>query len=125
MGLGQFTGPRKTYEYVSDSGTSFFLSLDSTLGDLTEVDLTEATEETEAQNKPTRFEPRAVYWQGEIDGRIVRKRLVCGSDSALYASNKSEKLTIDDVEGKTTGRVGEKFSFPSFTGSSSGSGGGE
>lgn len=110
MPEGQFTGTRATYEYVADDGSLYLISLDETLGGLTGTGLDLANDTTTGTELPKRFVPRVVYWQGDLDGRIVRKALVCNTDGALYGA-KSTALTIDGVDGSTTGRRGEKFTF--------------
>lgn len=112
MPEGQFSGERKTYEYTDDLGNVYLLTLDATLGDLTDNGLTEATETTTGTPAPKRFEPRVVFWQGTLSGKSVRKQLVCGDPNApLYGLNVAQALTIDGVAGFTTGRKGEKLSF--------------
>lgn len=111
MGLGQYTGARGNYEYTSDDGTLYLVSTDRTLGDINGASLVLAADGSEGVTTPKRFRPRVVYWQGELSGRVVRKKIICDIDSTLYKNNKSVKLTIDDVEGFTTGRRGEKFSY--------------
>lgn len=111
MPEGQYTGRRGNYEYTSDDGTEYLINTDRTLGAIPNTDLQLATQGTNAVNPPKRFYPRVVFWQGELNGRIVRKKIVCDNTSSLYQKNKSERLTIDGVEGFTTGRRGEKFSY--------------
>lgn len=112
MPEGQFSGARASYEYTSDTGASYLLTLDETLGTVANNGLVAATTATTAISAPKRFQPRVVYWQGTLDGRIVRKQLVCGTAAAtLYASNVSQAVTIDGVAGVTTGRKGEQVSF--------------
>ena len=112
MPEGQFTGERKAYLYENDNGTKYVMQLDGTLGDLTGSNLEDYTGQDGAQPKPTRFEPRGVYWQGKLGDRQVRKFIVCNaSGSTLYESDTSQELTIDGVAGYTTGRRGEQLSF--------------
>lgn len=111
MPEGQYTGQKAIYEYTADSGETYLLSLDATLGDIAECNLTKANTNTTGLPKPLRFKPRVVFWQGTLDGRQVRKSLVCETDSTLYETDKSSSLTIDGVTGKTTGRRGETFSY--------------
>lgn len=114
MPEGQFTGSRQTYVYTNDAGEEYLITTDATLGDLENTGLVVATAANTAGASPApkRFTPRAVYWQGELDGNVVRKRLVCGAAEAdLYGSDISQAVTIDGVAGFTTGRVGEKLSF--------------
>lgn len=110
MPEGQFSGQRATYEYESDNGTIYLISLDETLGSITGSGLGLADSSTTGIELPKRFIPRVVFWQGDLNGRVVRKSLVCNTDGTLYTA-KSVALTIDGVEGSTTGRRGEKFTF--------------
>lgn len=111
MPEGQFLGSRKAYVYTADDATSeYYILLDETLASLAGVSLPAYTGQTGVQPLPKRFKPRIVYWESN-DG-VYRKRITCGSGAAtLYAANTSQTLTIDGVDGRTTGRVGEKFSF--------------
>lgn len=112
MPEGQFSGERKTYEYTSDTGATYLLTLDATIGDLTDNGLTPATQTTTGIPAPKRFEPRVVFWSGLLGTKQVKKSLVCGTtDAPLYDLNISQALTIDGVNGTTTGRKGEKLSF--------------
>ena len=113
MPEGQFTGPRKVYEYTMDSGTSIQLALDETNGSLTGTGLTLAGATSTAGFAPPRFKPRGVYWQGDLNGSIKRKFITCNAGAALYNQNVSQALEIDGVPGKTTGRRGEKLSWSS------------
>lgn len=111
MPEGQFSGSRAKYEYLSDSGTVFKLTLDQTLGDIEAAGLTPATATSTAVNKPVGFKPRVVFWQGELNGDIKRKEIVCDRTSTLYATDVSQSLTVDSVAGVITGRRGEKLTF--------------
>lgn len=119
MPEGQFTGSRKVYIYNSDNNEdTYLITTDETLGDLAEVGLTAATQATaDASNGrlPTGFKPRVVYWQGELDDKVVRKKLICGSTAATaYNSVTPTNITIDGVAGSTTGRRGERVTFLSL-----------
>ena len=114
MPEGQYSGQRKSYIYESDAGKTYILLLDSTLASLANTGLVEATTANAATATPApkRFKPRVVFWQGTLNGRVVRKALVCGDvTSTLYAKDTSQDVTIDGVAGSTTGRRGEKLSF--------------
>lgn len=114
MPEGQYSGQRKSYIYESDAGKKYILLLDSTLASLANTGLVEATTENAASATPVpkRFKPRVVFWQGTLNNRTVRKALVCGDVTAtLYAKDISQDVTIDGVDGSTTGRRGEKLSF--------------
>ena len=110
MPEGQFSGQRAAYEYVSDDGSKYLLTLDVTLGGIGATGLTAASSGSTAVAKPDRFTPRVVFWQGILNGRTVRKELVCDADGTIYTNN-SQALTIDGVAGTTTGRRGEKLTF--------------
>lgn len=114
MPEGQYTGQRKSYIYESDAGKKYILLLDSTLAGLANTGLVEATSgnTADATPAPKKFKPRVVFWQGTLNNRTVRKALVCGDVTAtLYAKDTSQTVTIDGVDGSTTGRRGEKLSF--------------
>lgn len=114
MPEGQYTGQRQSYIYESDAGEAYILLLDATLAGLAGTGLVAATAANAAGASPTpkRFRPRGVYWQGTLDGRVVRKRIICGTtESTLYQSDVSQSLTIDGVAGSTTGRTGEQLTF--------------
>lgn len=111
MPEGQFSGSRAKYEYLSDSGTIFKLTLDETLGNIEAAGLTVALPTSTAVNKPTGFKPRVVFWQGTLNGDVKRKEIVCGRTSTLYATDASQALTVDGVAGVITGRRGEKLTF--------------
>lgn len=116
MPVGQFSGTRASYVYTSDTGALYVLQLDETLGDLTGagLDAYDPASPGSATPKPTRFQPRGVYWQGTATGfETKRKFITCGTlDATLYDSNVRQTLTIDGVAGVTTGRRGEQISFP-------------
>ena len=115
MPEGQFSGVRKTYNYISDSGSVIALSLDATLGDLSENGLSEANNDNLGNNKPLRFKPRGVYWQGTLNNATKRKFIICAANATIYRADRSQALTIDGVAGKTTGRRGEVLTYPSVT----------
>lgn len=116
MPEGQFTGERGVYLYTADSGDLFLIQTDKTLGDLAECGLVAATtgNSTEATPAPKRWKPRVTFWQGTLDGKTVRKSLICNRNSDLMESNTPTALTVDGVAGSTTGRKGEKISFLSL-----------
>lgn len=113
MPVGQYVGPRVPYLYSTDVGEVIVLLKDATLGDIPECGLERATTQTigNATPEPTRFKPRVVFWQGQLDGQIVRKELVCAANSPLYISGQSLEVNIDGVLGSTTGRRGEQQTF--------------
>lgn len=105
-------GARKKYKYTMDDGTVIKLRLDQTLGDLAACGLANLTTGDNAGNKPLSFKPRVVFWQYVgADGKISRKELVCAQTSPAFISVDNYTLTIDGLEGQTTGRRGEQISF--------------
>lgn len=112
MPEGQYLGTRTTYNYQMENGDEIQLVLDTTIGSIASNDLVPATTGDGSTPKPLRFEPRGVYWEGELDGAKKRKFVPCNPTAPLYLSNTSTTLTIDGVAGRTTGRRGEKLSFP-------------
>lgn len=113
MPEGQFLGKKGSYIYTADSGALYVLRRDQTLATLPGVDLPPATVNSDnLQATPQGIKYRGVYWQSELNGRLVRKFIICGSVlSTLYEKDVSTDLTIDGVAGYTTGKKGEAVSF--------------
>ena len=111
MPEGQYSGSRSKYEYVSDGGTTYKLTLDDTLATLTGTNLVAAAADSTAIPKPTNFKPRVVFWQGVLNGVQKRKEIVCNPTSTLYAVETGQALSVDGVAGTITGRRGEKLTF--------------
>ncbi len=112
MAEGQFTGPRKRYQYTTDQDDTLNIRTDATLGDLAGAGMG-AFVAGEGTPKPTGFQPRGVYWKGTQAGyEDKRKFIICGTvDATLYASDTPQAVTIDGVAGITTGRRGEQVTF--------------
>lgn len=108
---GNALGPRGYFRYVSDTGKAYNILTDVDLG--TAGGLTLAS--TGADTLPRKFECRGVYAEGTVAGRVVRRFVPCAADSAAYNSDVSTAITIDGSNFLTTGRRGEKASFPKFT----------
>lgn len=113
MAEGQFSGTKGAYIYRTDTGTGYVIRRDQTLATVNGTDLQPATPTNQGGGRlPQGLKPRGVHWQGVLNGRIVRKFVICGSPiAALYEAPGSVPLTIDNVEGFTTGRRGESQSF--------------
>lgn len=104
---GQTLGTRSFYAYTSDSGAVYSLLLDDSLAAAGGL-----TASASNPSPPRRFQPRCVYVEGTVGGGIVRKKIVCAADSALYDSETSGTVTIDTIVFQSTGRRGERLSFP-------------
>jgi hypothetical protein len=104
---GQTTGPRAWYSYESDGGVLYSLFLDETLAAAGGLTLDDTN-----PSPPRRFTPRVVFVQATIAGAIARKAIVCAPGNALYNTETSATVTIDGVAFSTTGRRGERLSFP-------------
>ena len=111
MAEGQFSGRKRAYVYVSDANDTYIIRRDATLGDLAGADLEPATTSADGTSKPTNFKMRGVHWEGILNGRVVRKFLICNRTGEFYQLNQSVALTIDGVPGFITGRRGEVASF--------------
>lgn len=108
---GNTLGPRAYFRYVSDSGVNYNILTDVDVG--TAGGLVQAT--TGAQRKPGGFELRGVYAEATVGGRLVRKFVPCSATSPAYNTDVSTAITIDGSNFLTTGRRGERASFPRFT----------
>lgn len=111
MPEGQFSGPRGRYVYTSDSGQQYILTLDVTLAAVTGTGLSVAAPGGTIPPPPKKFKPRIVWWQGVLSGKVVRKRVVCNRPSPLYETPGASAIAIDGVDGRTTGRVGERLTY--------------
>jgi hypothetical protein len=107
---GNTLGARAYFRYVSDSGALYNILTDVDLG--TAGGLVEAT--TGAPTLPRRFRVRGVWAEGTVDGRVVRKFIPCADTAAIYDTDVSTAVTVDGVNFITTGRIGERASFPRF-----------
>ena len=110
---GNTLGTRGWYIYESDASSG-----GSTVqyGILTDDSLAEAAGfdpmTTPIEGLPRRFRMRYVLCQ-KSDDPTVRKRLwIPTQDNPLYNSRASQTVEIDGEEFVTTGRVGERMSFP-------------
>jgi hypothetical protein len=106
---GQFTGGKDCYVYVDDSDNNIVITRDVTLAELPGTGLMPFTNQV-VQNKPVGFSPRVVFWQGVLNGKTVRKELIVNRTGTLYTTQ-SQHLTVDGVDGSTTGYRGEKLTF--------------
>lgn len=110
MPEGQFLGTRSAYVYTTDSEDLYIIQVDDTMASLAGTELEAYTGQSGAKPIVKRFKTRFVYW--EAKDRSKRKRIICGKpDAALYAQETSSTVTVDGVEGFTTGRVGEKMTY--------------
>jgi hypothetical protein len=103
-------GNRKYFVYTDDTGEQYNILTDEDLGIAGGLTVATAGNPT----LPRRFKPRGVYVEAVVEGENVRKFLVCSDTSPAYASNISTNVTIDGTVFQTTGRRGEKASFPRF-----------
>lgn len=117
MAEGQFLGPKGKFVYTADDGRLFLMRMDISLVlSNSGLEAYDPATHAAAQNAPKRFKPRVVFWRGTLTSgaitRNVAKALVCGKNSAtLYTYTSPLSITIDGVDGATTGRRGEKLSF--------------
>lgn len=107
MPSGQTLGNRAYFAYTADDGSVYSLQLDETLGLAAGL-----TPDILAPNRPINFKPRYVLYEGVVDGKKVRKRLVCNSNFLAYNTDQTATTVIDGVGYQSTGRVGEKLSYP-------------
>lgn len=105
---GNRLGTKTVVTYVTDAGVLINLQVDSDL-----IISNSGLEISQAgQPKPLRFKPRVVFAQARVDGRTVRKALICGTnDAGLYSTNVPQSFDIDGLNFTTTGRRGETQSF--------------
>ncbi len=113
MGVSKFSGIKAAYLYPADDGRTYLILRNVVLASIPGCNLKRASVNSpNAGSIPKGLKCRGVYWQGILDGRRVRKFLICGTSSALYESMGSVEVTIDGVVGVTTRRRGEVASYP-------------
>lgn len=121
MAEGNTLGPRQAYTYTDDGDRPYYFYTDESLGAATDQDIADFSADPPPQDLPRAFTPRCVFAVAK-DNPSLRKTLIIGSRaSALYAANRSQDVTIDGVEFRTTGRRGESKTFRG--GSTEGGGG--
>jgi hypothetical protein len=104
---GNTLGPRRYYQYTSDSGENYKVLTDETLGAAMNGTLNDTNPDL-----PKRQYPRYVLARATVAGVQVTKRLIAFTiDNTSYAADGSTTIAIDTVNFKTTGRVGERKSF--------------
>lgn len=104
---GNRLGPRTTVAYTSDTGEVYAITTDVDLA--TAAGLSAAVVGT--QSKPSRFDPRGV-WAESVAAPKARRFIICNTGSSIYEADSSTPITIDGEAFVTTGRIGERFSFP-------------
>lgn len=105
--MANVLGARRYYKYTTDSGIDYKYQTDLDLG--TAVG---ATLDDTLPNLPRRFKPRGAFVQAAVDGRTVRKFLICPTaDNEVYGADVSQVVAIDGTNFFTTGRKGEQLSF--------------
>lgn len=104
MAEGQELGTRSYYGYTNDAGTVYSLLLDDTLAAAAGLAANDA-----GVSPPRRWKPRVVFVQSAAGNR---KELVVNAGSALFNTDTSASVTIDGTVFNSTGRRGEKLSFP-------------
>lgn len=106
---GNALGARTWYLYEADSGVSYSYLTDTDLGTAAG-----STADASFPNFPRRFKPRIVFVEATVAGKKLRKNIIVPTnDSTLYSPQTTQVITIDGVAFGTTGRRGEKVSFPS------------
>lgn len=104
---GNRLGPRGVFAYTSDTGEVYALRLDVSLAEAAGLALATSS----AKSKPTGFRPRFV-WAESNGTPKARRKIVCNTGSTIFEADGSSSVTIDGEPFTTTGRIGERFSFP-------------
>lgn len=105
---GNVLGGRSYYGYTSDSGDNYSILMDDSLAAAVGAVLN-----TLNPSPPRRFRPRGVYCEALTAGGLKRKFIVIPTPAAAeYATNTTTQVEIDGLNFQTTGRKGERLSFP-------------
>lgn len=106
---GNVLGGRSWYAYTGDSGASYSIQMDDSLAAAVGAVLNDSN-----PAPPRRLEPRVVYCEAQVsNGDVKRKALIIPTpDGAEYATDTTTTITIDGLVFQTTGRTGERLTFP-------------
>lgn len=111
MAVGQFLGPRGKYVYITDSGESYVITTDVTIGALTPLALDAFVSQDVIGKLPRGMKPRVVHWRSTVEGDKSKKKLICNAAGSAYNSMVGSALPVDGVNGVITGRTGERVTF--------------
>jgi hypothetical protein len=106
---GNTLGSRGTYTYTDDFDSEYLYTTDVDLA--TAVGATPATN-AELPSLPSRFRPRGVYWEADTG---ERKFIIVPNIASSAWADASQTVTIDGLQGKTSGRRGERQSYLRLT----------
>lgn len=105
---GNTLGRRGSYRYLDDTETEYAIVTDTDIAAAGEFPVATAG----LPSLPRRSRMRYVLATA-VDDPLVRKRIWCASPASnLYDAPGSTTFTLDGRQFVTTGRVGERFSYP-------------
>lgn len=111
---GQFLGTRGKYVYTDDGGKDLILTVDNSLAAIsTTLSAFDPANPGTAVPAPRRFKPRGLWWQGTAAGYTTRRKFIIIGDisEGKYGVNVPAAFQIDGIDGKFTGRRGEKMTY--------------
>lgn len=106
---GNILGGRSWYAYTGDSGESYSIQMDDSLAEAVGAVLNDSN-----PAPPKRLEPRVVHCETVVTGGLLKRKsvIVPTPDGAEYATDTTTTITIDGLAFQTTGRTGERLTFP-------------
>jgi hypothetical protein len=106
---GNILGGRSWYSYTADSGQVFSIQMDDSIAASVGAVLDDTN-----PSPPKRLEPRVVHCEAVVTGGIIKRKSVVVPliSAAVYATDTTATITIDGLAFQTTGRTGEKLTFP-------------
>ena len=105
---GHTLGVRASALYIDDAGNSFSITTA-----LAFIIATNDSVDATNPSLPKRFQPRGVWCQRKDGATVFRKFVPVGTPgNPIYSGNARQQIEIDGQTFVTTGRVGERVSFP-------------
>lgn len=106
--VGNRLGSRGTFDYESDTGTEYVISLDKSVsaavGNVESADVDKPVIRA-SQSRPIR--PRYILLQLKSNPSVTKRAIIGDIANALWTSNAASEVTINSVVFVITGRVGE------------------
>lgn len=104
--------------YTTDTGVNIALSVPKYIADIPGTGL--GTPDGTEGAKPARFKPRVVFWEAIVanvdptkPGQLIRRQIPFNAGALIIAANATVPVTVDGINGDTTGRRGEKLTYSS------------
>lgn len=109
--VGNLLGPRATFLYETDGGTSYNIQLDESVATAVGNDLSTVNVAAIRASGRKPFQPRYILLALVSNPAVTKSAIICDVTNPLFARDASGTVTINGVAYTITGRIGEKASF--------------